>query len=157
MGRIRNYNYDAVIGIGGKSTLKNDSEIKYKINWIGLGPKRIDPTKIGDYGKRGNLVVFNHFELYDEKGKNIKEHYPCLFNYMYVERKRFDMSSNIVNTVFKEVEEILDSIKDSAASKLYNIESSLELKTNINTNLTCPPFSSVDRHMMLYFCITTKH
>ena len=40
MGRIRNWNYDAVIGIGGESAWRDDIGIKYKINWIGLAPQR---------------------------------------------------------------------------------------------------------------------
>lgn len=42
MGRIRNWEYDAVIGIGGKTAWIVDEDIKYKINWVGIGPKRID-------------------------------------------------------------------------------------------------------------------
>lgn len=62
MGIIRNWNYDAVIGIGGKLPWKEDADIKYKINWIGLEPKKIKSPS-----DRGDKVVFAHFELYEEK------------------------------------------------------------------------------------------
>ncbi|WP_019541039.1 hypothetical protein [Proteiniphilum acetatigenes] len=124
MGQIRNWNYDAVIGIGGKSAWKGHTDIKYKINWVGLEPKVIGSTK------RGNIIAFAHFELYEEKGKDIKKYYPNLFDYMYVggSRKRFDMSSELPESVFEEVKEILDSIKDSPASESYDIESNEELE-----------------------------
>lgn len=63
MGRIRNWNYDAVIGIGGIAPWKKDVDIKCKINWIGLGPKKIASTE------RGNMIAFAHFELYEGQGK----------------------------------------------------------------------------------------
>lgn len=123
MGRIRNWNYDAVMGIGGKSTWKGDEDIKYKINWIGLEPK-----KIKSIGKRGDYVVFSHFELFEEKGKNIKDYFPNLFKYMYDSRKRFDMSDKLPKEVFDEVSEILNSIQNSPQSEKYSIESKNDLK-----------------------------
>ena len=116
MGRIRNWNYDAVIGIGGIAPWKKDVDIKCKINWIGLGPKKIASTE------RGNMIAFAHFELYEGQGKNIKDNYPHLFEYMYGKRKRFSMSSDLPKNVFKEVEEILDSIKNSPPSRIYEVE-----------------------------------
>lgn len=118
MGQIRNWNYEAVIGIGGKSAWKGHTDIKYKINWIGLGPKVIGSTK------RGNLVAFAHFDLYEENGINIKDHFPYLFDYMYVvgNRKRFDMSSSLPKNVLEEVKRILASITDSSPSDAYDIE-----------------------------------
>ena len=120
MGQVRNWNYDAVIGIGGKSVWKGHEDIKYKINWIGMDPKRINPHP----NRKISKVVFSKFELYEENGKNIEEHYPNLFKYMYVDgnRKRFDMSPNLPENVLKEVKEILDSIKNSPASKEYDID-----------------------------------
>lgn len=131
MGRVRNWNYDAVIGIGAKSVWKNHTSIKYRINWVGLEPKRISAAK-----KRGDVVVFAHFALYEEEGKNIKKHYPNLFDYMYVDgnRKRFDMSSNLPESVLEEVKEILDSIKDSSASEAYDIDSDDDLNTREASN-----------------------
>ena len=72
MGKMRNGDYDAVIGIGGKTAQK---EIKYKINWIGLIPKKISSPK-----RKGDIVVFARFKLYEECGINIKDHYPNLFH-----------------------------------------------------------------------------
>ena len=130
MGNIRNWNYDAVIGIGGKSTWKYDTDIRYKINWIGLGPRRISSSN-----RRADLVVFAHFALYEENGLNIKDHYPNLYDYMYVDgnKKRFDMSSNLPKSVFEEVKKIIDSVKDCPASKLYKIESESDLEIDTDS------------------------
>jgi len=124
MGRIRNWNYDAVIGIGGNVPWKKDVDIKHKINWIGLEPKKNCSPK-----KRGDEVVFSHFELYEENGINIHERFPKLFEYMYGNRKRFDMSSNLPEGVFEEVKQILDSIKDRPPSKSYAAETTDTLET----------------------------
>jgi hypothetical protein len=130
MGRIRNWNYDAVIGIGGNVPWKNDVEIKHKINWIGLEPKKINPNN------RGAKVVFSHFELYEGEGENIKTHFPNLFKYMYGSRKRFDMSSDLPKDVFEEVKQILDSIEDRPASKGYTVENidTLEMEKTFNSS-----------------------
>lgn len=130
MGQIRNWNYDAVIGIGGKSAWKGHTDIKYKINWIGLKPKVIGSTK------RGNLAAFAHFELYEENGMDIKEYFPSLFDYMYVDgnRKRFDMSSYLPENVLKEVKCILDSIIDSPPSDAYDIDGDDDLGAMMNDN-----------------------
>jgi len=132
MGRVRNWDYDAVIGVGGKRPWIGHEEIKYKINWIGLSPKKIE-SKI----KRGANIVFSHFELYEEKGENIKIKYPKLFKYMYGSRKRFDMSSKMPEDVFIEVKKIIDSIKDSPKSKSYStitsecLESKIKFKSHL--------------------------
>lgn len=114
MGKMRNGDYDAVIGIGGKTAPK---EIKYKINWIGLIPKKISSPK-----RNGDVVVFANFKLYEDCGNNIQDYCPNLFNYMYNPGRRFTKASNLPENVLEEVKLILDSIKDCPASPAYNIE-----------------------------------
>ncbi len=116
MGKIRNWKFDAVIGIGGKTTWKGHEGIKYKINWVGLKPKIVGATP------RGKIIAFKHFELYEEKGKNIEDNFPNLFNHMYKSRKRFDMSLKLPKLVYEEVKIILTSLKDTPQSKLYDTE-----------------------------------
>lgn len=116
MGKVRNWKFDAVIGIGGKAPWKGHEGIKYKINWVGLAPKEIGSTQ------RGKIVAFKHFELYEEKGKNIADNFPHLFTHMYSRRKRFDMSLVLPKQVFEEVTAIFDSIRNCPQSKLYDVE-----------------------------------
>ena len=63
MGRLRRCAFDAVIGVGGISVWSRDRGISRKVNWIGIGPsKKTLPSR------RGPLVTFDHFELFEEKG-----------------------------------------------------------------------------------------
>ena len=70
--------------------------------------------------KRGEEIVFSHFELYEENGVNIRTQFPKLFKHMYGSRKRFDMSSKLPEDVYSEVKQILDSIIDSPKSKSFS-------------------------------------
>lgn len=114
MGKVRNWDYDAVIGIGGKAPWREDQDIRFKINWIGLGPKKIESAK------RGPAVVFSNFALFEENGKDIEFHFPNLFEYMYGSRKRFAMSSILPENVFREVQYILGSAQNYPASPEYH-------------------------------------
>jgi len=137
MGRARNWNYDAVVGIGGSRPKKEHEGIRHKINWIGLNPKKTPFSQVaesthkyirnhirkynGRDNPRGDIVVFEHFKLYEKDGMNIEEKFPNLFRYMYHSRKRFDMSLNLPEEVLVEVKEIIDFVKDSPASIAYDI------------------------------------
>ena len=115
MGKVRNWDFDAVIGIGGKVPWNGHAGTKQKINWAGLEPKRLPAEHL-----RGDKIVFGHFALFEENGADIEVQYPKLFEYMYESRKRFDMSSDLPDDVFNEVTQILDSIKDTPASIAYD-------------------------------------
>ncbi len=126
MGRIRDY--DAVIGIGGKAPWKDDQDIRHKINWVGLEPRWINAE-----GKRAQCVVFSNFELFEEKGLDIKANFPNLFNYIYDTQKRFEIPSELPEDVLKEVQQILKSVEKSKPSKEYSIEK-FELDNNDELN-----------------------
>lgn len=150
MGRVRNWSYDAVIGIGGNAPWKEDADIKHKINWIGLEPKKIPSPK-----QRGDKVVFSHFALYEEKGVYIKDSFPNLFEYMYGSRKRFDMASTLPKDVFEEVKTILDSIKNSPASEAYHtIENtdSIETEKNFNSSKCSGCFNGEETEITVQEC-----
>lgn len=55
---------------------------------------------------------------------------------MYVDRnrKRFDMSFDLPESVLEEVKKILDSIKDCPTSKAYDIENDDSLETKESDN-----------------------
>jgi hypothetical protein len=118
MGQIRNWKFDAVIGIGGKTAWKGQEDICCKINWIGIEPKEIYPPTM-----RGRRLVFAHFVLKDRDGEKIEDYYPHLHKHMYRKNsKRFALisaDSSETKDVFSDVKKILDSIKDSPASKVY--------------------------------------
>lgn len=58
MGRVRGYKFDAVIGVGGISSMPTAQGISGKVNWIGVGSRK-GPTE-----GRGPLVTFDHFVLF---------------------------------------------------------------------------------------------
>ena len=57
MGRVRDYQFDAVLGIGGKTTWSDSKGIALKINWIGIGPKKL-PTSNARYN--ADFFIKNH-------------------------------------------------------------------------------------------------
>ncbi len=130
MGRVRNWDYDAVIGIGGNSPWKQNADIKHKINWIGLHPKKIKSPD-----KRGAQIIFEHFQLFEEKGADIKEKYPHLFKYMYSNSKRFDLSTQLPKVVLEEVNEILKIVEDAPKSSSFEASNNESLHLNENFKL----------------------
>lgn len=128
MGRMREWNFDAVIGIGGNSPWKEDRDIRHKINWIGLGPKKSGSNE------RGASIVFSHFALFEEKGMDIEQNFPHLFRYMYQSRKRFDMSKVLPENVFQEVKLMLESAKKYPESPAYYNENPEEFMTSTHSD-----------------------
>ena len=66
MGRVRSYKFDAVIGVGGIGRMARVEGISGKVNWIGIGSRK------GPTGGRGPLVTFDHFVLYEERGRDFR-------------------------------------------------------------------------------------
>ena len=56
MGRVRNYAFDAVIGVGGIGQEPKSFGIDCKINWVGINPKRRPSA-----GGKGVEVTFENF------------------------------------------------------------------------------------------------
>jgi hypothetical protein len=77
MGRVRSYKFDAVIGVGGIGRMARVEGISGKVNWIGIGSRK-GPTR-----GRGPLVTFDHFVLYEEKGRDFWTIAPTLARRMY--------------------------------------------------------------------------
>ena len=117
MGQVRRWPFDAVIGVGGKSPWRGYEGIAFKINWIGLTPhkseasspewsgvKRLHRSK--DY--RGPLIKFKCFLFWGDKGPDLRECAPKLFNYMFAEQQvRVVMSRSLPREMQQEVQEIL--------------------------------------------------
>lgn len=121
MGSIRDREYDAVIGIGGKRPWKRFEGIGLRVNWVG-----IVPTKHDGSGGKASLVTFSKFCLFDEKGPFVKKIAPRLYKHMYVDaHRRVVMSSSLSSAVLGEVIEILKLADKCAGSKRF----STELKT----------------------------
>ena len=83
MGRVRAWDYDAVIGVGGLGPEPTSHGIDGLVTWIGIGPR-----KSTEKDPRGPLVTFDHFVLYDASGPLLHEHAPRLAKHMYEGRVR---------------------------------------------------------------------
>jgi hypothetical protein len=109
MGRIRRWNFDAVIGVGGKSPWRGYEDIAYKINWIGVNATKADTRK---RRWKGPLVMFERFVLYDEIGPKLKQLAPKLFKYMFEDRHvRAVTSRSLPAGMQKEISRILKHAK----------------------------------------------
>jgi hypothetical protein len=73
MGRVRDYDYDAVIGVGGIGQEAKRYQIDQKINWVGMNPTR----RLNQQG-RGVAVTFENFRLFEEHGPLLKALAPAL-------------------------------------------------------------------------------
>lgn len=95
MGRVRDWGYDAVIGIGGKSPDKGYEGITEKITWIGIGPKPEDPAqedkdRVMQWDEVFGITkiyTFDKFALFDESGPSLKKYAPNLYQYMFDDHK----------------------------------------------------------------------
>ena len=103
MGRVRNWAFSAVVGVGGKRPDRGHEEIARKVNWVGIGP-----YKVGD-AARGPRLAFDYFLLMEGNGPDLKESAPCLFRYMFEDRHvRAVLSQNLPDKAMQdEVQAIL--------------------------------------------------
>lgn len=88
MGRVRNWNFDAVIGVGGYGREPQYYGIEGRITWVGLNPKLV-PNPLG----RAPIIVFESFSLLDEKGPMLHRLAPLLARRMYEKKARVLLSS----------------------------------------------------------------
>ena len=83
MGRVRTWDFDAVIGVGGLGAEPISHGIDGRITWIGIGPHKISAV-----GGRGPLVTFDHFVLFDARGPSFIRKAPHLSRRLYANNIR---------------------------------------------------------------------
>jgi hypothetical protein len=88
MGSVKDWNFDAVIGIGGIGDEPTSHEIDGKVTWIGVGARKVPVPG------RGPLVGFEHFVLFDEKGTDFRTVAPTLAHHIYSKNVRTLLSFN---------------------------------------------------------------
>jgi len=130
MGGLRNCSFDAVIGVGGISKWAQSEGISLKVNWIGIGPK-----KIPQVGQRGPIVLFDHFMILEEKGKELSSLAPLLARrLLHRKAPRFIFSTQLSASEQSEVKRILNAAKDAPSSS--------PVRNTVNRNERphdCPP------------------
>lgn len=78
MAKCRSWAFDAVIDVGGAGSEARRHKIDRKVNRIGIGPRRERLASDGSL-----VVAFDHFVLYNEKGRKLKDVAPDLARRMY--------------------------------------------------------------------------
>lgn len=113
MGRIRGCDFDAVIGIGGIGRQARSQTIDRRVNWIGIGPRRSSLP-----GKRGPIVTFERFALFEDKGQRLHLKAPTLARRMYSRRSpRFVFSHKLTTTEQKEIAKLLELARTKLSSR----------------------------------------
>ena len=110
MGRVRRWNFDAVIGIGGQGAEPRRHELDGKVNWIGIGPH-----KRAAAGKRGPIVTFDHFWFRGSNGPEFEKLAPVLAQRIYSRNVRALMN-DLSAAEQKEIDKILALAKHAPPS-----------------------------------------
>ncbi len=116
MGRVRSWNFEAVIGVGGARPDAGSEDIAFKVNWIGIGPRKRDVP-----GKRGPLVTFEHFKFYGGKGPSFEALAPVLSERIYSRNVRVAMNG-LSDVEQAEVDAILDKARKVPPSPGQNLD-----------------------------------
>jgi hypothetical protein len=107
MKRVRGWDYDAIIGVGGIGMEPIQEEIARKLTWVGIRPKRVG---VGDDGHP--LVSFDHFLYYGEHGPLLGEIAPALAQSVYDGGVRLIWDYSLSEKARKDVEKIINLAKD---------------------------------------------
>ena len=114
MGRDRSRAYDAVIGVGGVSTVPKLAGIAGRLTWVGIGPHEHRPR----VPHRGPHVTFTHFCLMDKDGPLLREDAPLLARYMFEQEyiPRSGMSESLPRAIQGEIVRLLHYYRRSPSS-----------------------------------------
>lgn len=124
MGRVRDFPFDAVIGVGGISRQPTRQGIAGKINWAGRNPKKSKNWA----DSRGQLVSFDpeDFRLFEQQGPPLHQEAPLLAKRILRSNSRF---------VFRSLN---PAEQKEAEQLIYRI---LDLREFDHLHLTKPAFS----------------
>ncbi|MDN3685522.1 hypothetical protein QW180_26090 [Vibrio sinaloensis] len=90
MGEIRDYDFDAVIGVGGLGNEPCSYGIDRKINWVGIKPTRMN----GSEAHRADILKFEKkFVLLESSGPIFEPMAPLLAKRLYQDGARFVFTS----------------------------------------------------------------
>lgn len=109
MGRVRRWNFDAVVGVGGIGAEPRSHRIDGKVTWIGIGPHKTS----GD--RRGPLVTFDRFINWGADGPSFEALAPNLAHRIYDRNIRAVMNG-LSDVEQAEVAKILARAKNAPPS-----------------------------------------
>jgi len=120
MGRVRGFDYEAVIGIGGIGWKAKSAGISGKLNWIGIGPHKCPPT--GDM--RGPLVTFSHFLYFEPTdAPEVTIVMNLLANRLYARHAPRYLLNDFSNEEQAEIERLLKMAKNAPSSQQLAVRS----------------------------------
>jgi len=102
---VREWDYGAVIGVGGVSREPVSLEINEKVNWVGIGPIRLGKARDGYC-----IIAFERFYLRDADGPDFYELAPKIAKQFFGRKAR----RMIVNS--EDVKDVLALAKRSKSS-----------------------------------------
>ncbi len=111
MGRVRAWDFDAVVGVGGIGRWAKSGGISGKVNWIGISPRRRPFSDM-----RGPIVGFKHFVLFEEKGPRFRDIAPALARRLYRRKSPRFLFKNLNAAEETEVGRILRMARNAPAS-----------------------------------------
>jgi hypothetical protein len=111
MKRVREWPFNAVIGVGGIGREPERKGIARKLTWVGIGPQKVG---IGEDGHP--LLKFNHFLYYGETGQLLKDVAPALAKRIYDGGVRLIWDISLSEVERKDVTNILDLAKNAPPS-----------------------------------------
>ena len=109
MGRVRSWGFEAVIGVGGVGGEPRSHGLDGKVNWIGIGPHNVGTAK------RGPVLTFDRFCLFESKGPSFSKLAPRLAARLYSRNVRV-LRDSLDDGERREVERVLALAKDARPS-----------------------------------------
>lgn len=113
MGRVRGYEFDAVIGIGGHGWEPRSHGIDGKITWVGVGPHKEPFMRIA---RRGPVVTFDRFALFNSKGPKLRDFAPALADYFFGVHRRYFFSQGLTQEIQRDIARILELAPQSSST-----------------------------------------
>ncbi|MGH1543073.1 MAG: hypothetical protein ACRBHB_21825 [Arenicella sp.] len=130
MGKVRNFSFDAVIGVGGIGLEAKSHNIDRKICWVGIWPMREEPKK-----GMGSIIRFEYFRLFEEMGPLLAQEAPALARRMYDGKARLLIKS-YSEKEYEEAEKIVEWAKREKQPELSEHES-YECRSKCKPNPRC--------------------
>ena len=132
MGRVRGWDFDAVVGVGGTAPWRGDEGIARKLTWVGLGAWKRQTEQ-----RRGPLVMFKHFLYKGKDGPLLEDIAPALATLLYDKNPslRVITSSSLSAEEQLDVERILSLATNSPPSRRE--ESFRPTTTKCRPNSSC--------------------
>ena len=115
MGQVRTWDFDAVIGVGGIGAEPRSHGLDGKVNWIGIGPRRVSAAR------RGPVLMFDRFRLFESTGPSVSQLAPQLAARLYSRNVRV-VRDRLDDEERREVERILALARDAGPSLVGDLD-----------------------------------